>query len=176
MMKLEPVMGVNVRLSYFYADSDNWEKFVSACDRLGWAQKSFLQQIAHSYFGKHGSYYANTAVLDAEARGMAESEYYQSLSEGKDLLSYKSQRPDIEPSPLARIPDPETTANNRRRYNVVSISDYYYVLLQVALIVDRCTLIEFFSRVVVWHFSTYWERSYQPQIDHAEKCLFVLED
>lgn len=175
-MKLEPVMGVNVRLSYFYADADNWDKFVAACSSLGWAQKSFLQQIAHSYFGKHGLGYANAAVLDAEARSMTERDYYQALAEGSDLLPYKGQRPEFETTPLERIPDPDPTPDNRRRYNVVSISDYYYVLLQVALIVDRCTLIEFFSRVVVWHFTTYWARSYQPQIDHAEKSLFILED
>ena len=170
-------MSAEVRISYIYASDETWSKFEQACDRLGWQSKALIQQIIHSFFAKHKDFYCQAALADAEARGMQEQDYYVALKSGPDadLSPYKKHRPDFGSTPLAIIPDPEASKENRRRYNMVTLSDFNYVLLHSAMLVERANPVEIVSRIVAWHFIEYWERSYLPQIRHDDEHRFVLE-
>ncbi|MEM9906906.1 MAG: hypothetical protein AAF921_17950 [Cyanobacteria bacterium P01_D01_bin.44] len=170
-------MSQQIRLSYIHVEDEVWNKFELACDRLGWQSKNLLQQIVHSFFARHRDYYCRAAIADAKAREMTEQPYYETLKGGseEDLNRYIGQRPNFGPSPLATVPDPIANKETRRRYNLLTLGDFNYVLLKVAMIVERASIVELTSRITLWHFNEYWEKLYLPQIQHDEQRRFLLE-
>jgi hypothetical protein len=149
------------------------ERFELACDRVGWAFKNLAQQCIHAYLKKHQAYYVAVAKLDYQARGMSESDYYQALRDGAedDLKPYQAERPVFSPSPLDSVPMVKTGKEYRRRYGVITLSSYNFVLLKVCQIVDRGPMIQVISRIVRQHFEDYWS-NYKAQIERDDKSCF----
>lgn len=169
-------MSQTIRVSYINIVPSNWERFVSASESLGWAKKSLAQQVIHSFFSKHNDYYCRAALADAKARDMSESDYYQCLYEDIGLADYHGARPAFGQSPLDTVPDVAATSENRQHYNTITCGDFYYVMFQVALIVERAKPVPLVSRIVAWHINQYWKDRYQPQIDHHTQMKFILEN
>lgn len=170
-------MSKDVRLNYVLMTEETHQRFVAACDQLGWARKSLVQQCIQSYFAKHRAYYCEAAIADAKARGIDQSGYYSLLREGddSDLPNYLDLRPSFGESPIATTPPVPTDPENRRKYSTVTMGDFNYVLLKVAKLIDNETWAGLTSRVISWHFSNYWERAYLPQIQMDEQKTFQLD-
>jgi hypothetical protein len=166
-------MSHDLRVNYLYMEEPTRERFELACDRVGWALKNLAQQCIHAFLKKNQAYYIAAARLDYEARGMTESEYYLALRDGgeDDMKPYRSDRPKFDPSPLDTVPMVKTGKEYRRRYGVITLSGYNFVLLKVCQIVDRGPMIQVISRIVRQHFDDYWE-NYRAQIERDDKHRF----
>lgn len=166
-------MATQLRLSYIYADAQIWEK-LEQIGVLGWPRKTFLQQVCAAYLKAHNEYYAAMAAVDAAARGLNESDYYRVLQADGELPAYHSgDRPSFNPSPLAAVAAIPQTAETRRRYNLIDLSDYNATVMKAALIIEGETLSQFVSRILVQHFAKYWESTYQPQFVLDQKKVFT---
>lgn len=172
----DALMGKDVRLNYVLMTDETHQRFVAACDQLGWARKSLVQQCIQSFFTEHRPFYCNAAIADAEARGIKQSEYYSLLRNGDEgnLPDYLKLRPSFGESPIATTPPVPTDTGNRRRYSIVTMGDFNYVLLKVAKLIENDSWAGITSRIVSWHFSNYWESVYLPQIAMDEKRTFEL--
>ncbi|MDB9529611.1 hypothetical protein PN498_26710 [Oscillatoria sp. CS-180] len=150
------------------------ERFNSASEHVGWPYRTLVQQVIHAFFGKHRAFYIEAAIKDAEARGMQESDYYRILrDESEDELNrYISGRPGFGPAPLDPIEPISTSSEFKQKYNTITLSNYNYVLLRVARIVDTGPLTQVVSRIVDYHFSNYWESNYLFQIERDQACKF----
>lgn len=162
------------RISYLYLDNETGDHFDLACSELGWAYKSLVQQCVAAFFAKNRDFYAKCAHVDAEARGMTEEAYYETLRDRSEaeLSPYRAGRPAFGATPLDQIPTVETGEDNRRRYGVITLSGYNYTLLQVARIVDMGAMVQLISRIIKQHFETYWETNYLPQIERDKNKTF----
>ncbi len=178
-------MSKQLRINKIYGLPITWERFDIATEIIGWNKKKFIQQITHAYFSKNGAFYVECALLDAAARGMSETDYYTALFDGGGadpsknplLLPYTTnERPAFKPDPLHTVPKLPTDEANIKKFNLIDMSDYYFVLLQVALIVDTGAMSQFISRMLGNHFDTYWHRSYAHQIAHHEARSFTLPE
>ena len=174
-------MSKKLRINKIYGLPETWKRFDIATGEIGWSKKKFIQQITHAYFGKNRDYYADCAILDAAARGMDESAYYTALYDGggtdhtknKLLSPYLSAGcPVFEPNPLSTLPKVPTTDENTKNFNIIDVSDYYFVLLQVGQIVDGGPMSQLISRMLENHFFIFWERSYAHQIRLHERKRF----
>ncbi len=170
------LMSKDVRLNYVLMTDETHQRFVAACDQLGWARKSLVQQCIESFFAKHRSYYCHAAIADADARGIEQSDYYSLLRDGDEgnLPEYLNLRPSFGESPIATTPSVPTDTKNRRKYSTITMGDFNYVLLKVAKLVDNDSWAGITSRIVSWHFSHYWESAYLPQITMDERRTFDL--
>lgn len=168
-------MARDIRMNYLYANQTTWERFDLACDQLGWANKSLVQQCIQAFFKRHRDFYAEAALKDADAREMQESDYYRTLRDGaeEDLPRYTKGRPGFGVTPLDPFPFVESDENIRRSYNVITLGNYNAVLLKVARIVDTGPMIQLVSRILQQHFDTYWETIYEPQIKRDQTCTFT---
>jgi hypothetical protein len=169
-------MSRKIRLNYIYATAETWERFDLACEQLGWANKSLVQQCVHAFFAKHQGFYAESALKDLAAREMDEHDYYRILrdeSEAK-LPKYVKGRPGFGVTPLDEVDSLDEGI--QRTYNVVTLSNYNSVLLKVARIVDTGPMVQVVSRIVHHHFETYWETNYFPQIERDKKLIFSLKE
>jgi hypothetical protein len=167
-------MSRDLRINYVYMDELTYGRFATACEQLGWANKSLVQQCIHAFFKKHQGYYAEAGINDAAARGMEPSDYYDYLwgDREDDLPPYLGQRPDFGSSPISTTPPVAVSPGNKRQYNVITLGDYNCVLLKVAKIVELETWPGLISRILSYHFHLYWESNYQPQITlHESKCF-----
>ncbi|NET34456.1 MAG: hypothetical protein F6K19_20930 [Cyanothece sp. SIO1E1] len=166
-------MARDIRLNYIYANEATWERFDLACDQLGWASKSLVQQCIHAFFKKNRTFYAEAAIKDAEAREVNEVDYYRILRDEteEDLPRYTKGRPGFGITPLDDVPFVEAD-QVKRRYNVITLSNYNFVLLRVARIIDTGPMIQLASRILQQHFGTYWTTNYQPQIKCDQTCSF----
>ncbi|MBE9108268.1 hypothetical protein IQ273_02375 [Nodosilinea sp. LEGE 07298] len=167
-------MARQVRLNYIYASATTWERFDLACDQLGWAKKSLVQQCLHEFFHQHHAFYQGAAIADAAARQMDEAEYYRTLRDKSedDLRRYTLERPGFEVTPLDPVPFNPSGTDIQRTYNVITISNYNAVLLKVARIVDTGPMVQLVSRIIEQHFEAYWEKNYFPQIERDMNCSF----
>jgi hypothetical protein len=170
-------MSRDLRINYVYMDELTYSRFATACDQLGWANKSLVQQCIHAFFKKHQDYYAEAGVQDALARGMETHDYYEYLWNDRDeeLPPYKGQRPDFGSSPISTTPQVAVTLENKRKYNVITLGDYNCVLLKVAKIVELESWPGLVSRILAYHFHHYWVSNYEPQIKLHESRSFKLE-
>lgn len=167
-------MSRDLRINYIYLEPVTAERFDLASESLGWAYKSLAQQCIHAFFKVNREFYVNAALTDAEARGMTEVGYYMALRDGSedDLDRYQAGRPGFGATPLDEVLDVATGVENRRRYNVITISNFNFVLLRVARIVDTGSMTQLVSRIIKQHFERYWEPNYKAQIDLDQACKF----
>lgn len=169
-------MARDIRINYLYASPKIWARYDLACDQLGWANKSLVQQCIHAFLGNKENrvLYAEAAIKDAEARGMDAAEYYRVLRDASEenLTRYTNGRPAFGATPLDRIPFLETTHSEKRRYNTITLSNYNFVLLRVARIIDTGPMVQLVSRILEHHFDVHWEKRYKPQIDRDTACSF----
>lgn len=165
-------MSYDFRINYIYMRPETKERFDQACEEIGWALRTQAVQCLKAFSREHKDYYISCALMDAEARGMTQEEYYRVLrDEGADKLkSYIDMRPGFPPTPLDRIPPIDEI---RQKYNKVSLTGYNLVLLRVAQIVDRGTMIQLVSRIIEYHFQKYWDLVYAPQIRLNQLCRFT---
>jgi hypothetical protein len=164
-----------VRLNYILASDENWERIELACDQLGWSKSAIVKQMLHGFFRRDGAFYARAGLMDAEARGMSEEDYFNCLrdrSEG-DLRPYTGDRPLFGQSPIDTVPPLSTDDCLKRKYNTIDLSAYNYVLLKVARIVHHDSFVQVVSRMIVKHLADNWESSYQPQIDRDRLSKFL---
>jgi hypothetical protein len=170
-------MSRDLRINYVYMDELTYARFSTACEQLGWPNKSLVQQCIHAFFRKHQAYYAEAGIQDAAARGLTPADLYEALWSDQDeaLPPYFGQRPDFGSSPITTTPPVAATQSNRRMYNVITLSDYNCVLLKVAKIVELENWPGLVSRILAYHFQHYWESNYQPQIQLHESRSFRLE-
>lgn len=163
-----------IRINYIFADDPTWDKLMLACDELGWNKSTIVKQCLHGFFHRHGEFYAKAGMIDAEARGMSEEEYFQTLRDRSedDLKRYRQGRPGFGASPIDDILPIPTEPAFKRSYNTIGLSAYNYVLLKVARIVDGGSMVQTISRTIVKHLNDHWEATYQPQIDRDHKCKF----
>ena len=154
------------------------KRFDIACDEIGWASISLVAQCCQAFLKVNREYYACSALIDCEARGMEESSYYQILRDGSEenLERYRAGRPAFGATPLDDIPDVQTGKETRVQYNTLALSGYNAVLLRVARIVDTGALSQLVSRIVKQHFEKYWESNYYPQIYLNQNCKFKQEE
>jgi hypothetical protein len=171
-------MSRDLRINYVYMNEITYERFTTACEQLGWANKSLVQQCIHAFFKKHQDYYANAGIQDALARGLTSKDYYEYLWSDRDddLPHYLGQRPDFGSSPISTTPQVVVRTSNKRNYNVITLGDYNCVLLKVAKIVELETWPGLVSRIMAYHFNLYWESNYLPQIQLHQSRNFKLEE
>ena len=156
-----------VTVSYVYGSPDIWEKYQKTCDELGWNKKTLLTQLLHSYGSKELTYYQKAAEMDAVARGFSshQGEYYRLLRDWKELPRYTQSQPPFERSPLADIPDIPTNAEGRRSFRSIRCSGRNSAILHLATIIERSNVPQTLSRIMVWHYSRYWDKSYLQQLE-----------
>jgi hypothetical protein len=164
-----------VRINYVFATPDNWNKVELACSELGWSKASILKQMIHGFMAVDGVFYARAGILDAEARGMKEEDYFRTLRDGtdEDLSRYIAGRPAFGKAPIDDIDLVPAIDENKHRYNIIGLSAYNYVLLRVAQIVDGGAMVQVVSRMIVKHLQDKWGTNYQPQIDRDQRCKFL---
>ena len=167
-----PGMAKEVNLNYVYMDPVTQERFDLACDELGWLYKQLVKNCLQAFFRVNKDFYIGCGLADCEARGMKETEYYQLLrDEGEEALKpYSGDRPIFGPSPLDKVPSVPNNPENRRRYSGITLGGYNLVLLRIAQIVSRESLVGLVSLIVKQHFSDYWEGTYLPQIYLDKEC------
>jgi hypothetical protein len=164
-----------VRINYILATDENWERIALACEELGWSKSAIVKQMIHGFLRRDGEFYARAGLMDAEARGMAEAEYFDCLRDGADdsLRQYNGSRPLFGQSPIDAIPLLPTDEKLKRTYNTVGLSAYNYVLLKVARIVHNDSFVQIISRMIVKHLADNWAAVYQPQIDRDRQSKFL---
>jgi len=164
-----------VRLNYILATSENWQRITLACDELGWNKSAIVKQMLHGFFRRDGKFYAEAGIMDAAARGLTEEEYFNCLrDEGEEALRpYTGDRPLFGQSPIDATPPLPTDDSLKRKYNVIGLSAYNFVLLKVAKIVHRDSFVQVVSRMIVKHLNDNWEAVYQPQIDRDRTSKFL---
>ena len=163
-----------LRINYIFADDETWERLMLACEELGWNKSTIVKQCLHGFFRRDGAFYANAGIVDAEARGMTEQDYFRTLRDGVEdnLARYTAGRPGFGAAPIDAIPLVATDPEYKRAYNMIGLSAYNFVLLKVARIVDGGTMVQVVSRMILKHFQDNWEVAYQPQIDRDRDCKF----
>jgi hypothetical protein len=164
-----------MRINYVFATPETWNKVELACNELGWSKASILKQMIHGFMAADGAFYARAGILDAQARGMTEEDYFRTLRDGsdEDLARYIAGRPAFGKAPIDDIPLIPATNENKHRYNIIGLSAYNYVLVRVAQIVDSGAMVQVVSRMLVKHLQDKWETTYQPQIDRDKRCRFL---
>lgn len=163
-----------IRINYLYGTPITWERFDLACEELGWANKSLVQQCLQAFFKKNREFYVKAGYSDADARGLIASDYYRLLRDEPDeaLPRYTKGRPGFGVTPLDEVDLVPTDKEGQRRYNVINLSRYNYVLFKVATIVDTGPTVQLVSRIVQQHFDIYWDSNYWPQIERDRDCRF----
>lgn len=171
-------MSRDLRVSYVFATAVVWEQIELSCEELGWTRAGILRQAIHGFMGRHGRFYADCGLRDAEARGLTESAYYEALRDGNhdNLPRYVTGHPGFGRSPLTDTPLVPQDEENRRRYSIIALGNYNYVLLRVAHIVEGDSLVQTVSRIIACHFDENWETRYLPQIARDKANRFLLED
>ena len=164
-----------VRLNYILATSENWQRITLACDELGWNKSAIVKQMLHGFFRRDGKFYAEAGIMDAEARGLTEEDYFNCLRDESEeaLRPYTGDRPLFGQSPIDATPPLPTDDSLKRKYNVIGLSAYNFVLLKVAKIVHRDSFVQVVSRMIVKHLNDNWEAVYQPQIDRDRTSKFL---
>jgi hypothetical protein len=170
MKRAKPVI-VEPTVSYLYGSSETWERYDKACDEIGWKKKTLITQLLHSYGSVHLTYYQNAADMDAIARGFEchQGEHYQLLRDWQELPPYSGAQPAFEPSPLIDVPQVEISADNRRSFRSIQCSGKNSVILNLATIVERSNVPQTLSRIMLWHFDRYWDKSYALQLASDEQ-------
>jgi hypothetical protein len=163
-----------LRINYIFAEQQTWERLMLACDELGWNKSAIVKQCLHGFFRRDGEFYADAGIIDAQARGMSEEEYFKTLrdSSEEDLQRYINGRPGFGASPIDLILPINSSVENKRSYNTIGLSAYNYVLLKVARVVDGGSMIQVVSRMIVKHLNDNWEKFYWPQIERDRLCKF----
>lgn len=163
-----------LRINYIFADDPTWEKLMLACDELGWNKSTIVKQCLHGFLRRDRDFYSKAGLLDAEARGMKQEDYFRTLRDGSedDLDRYTAGRPGFGATPLDAIELVPQNPEYKRAYNTIGLSAYNFVLLKVAKIVDGGSMVQVISRMIVKHFADNWETAYQPQIDRDHNCRF----
>jgi hypothetical protein len=166
-----------VRINYILATDENWQRIMLACEELGLSKSAIVKQMIHGFLSRDGEFYACAGVMDAQARGMTEADYFNCLRDGIDeaLRPYSETRPLFGQSPIDTIPLLPTDEKLKRTYNTVGLSAYNYVLLKVARIVHNDSFVQIISRMIVKHLADNWTTVYQPQIDRDRQSKFFCE-
>jgi hypothetical protein len=151
-----------------------WNDKVSvAMAETGWSQAGLTNKAIEEYFEVTAQHYIDVARLDADARGYDEpgGDYYEALESGELAPWADNLRPDFPQSPLARITDCGNARKNQHRLKQIKTSTHNAVLVRLVMEVEDLTLIQFTSRVVVWHFARHWDKQggYNWQITAAEQ-------
>lgn len=164
----------SLRITYVLADDATWDKLMLACDELGWTKKLIVKQALHGFCRRDGEFYAQAGIKDAQARGMTEQDYFRTLRDGVpgDLRPYDADPPKFGVSPLMTVLPLPTDLDYRRNYSSIELSAYNYVLVRVACIVERTSLVQVVSRMIVKHLEDNWAIAYQSQIDRDRECRF----
>lgn len=159
-----------LRLPQIYFDPVTMARYNRVCTELHWADSGLLRQCISAFFKVHQGFYVEAGYKDLEARGMAVSDWYKTLRDGsiEDLPPYRRGRPIFGPTPLDPVPPVVTSVEGRRRYATISLGGFNLVLLRTAQLVDLGPLTQLVSRIVVYHFDTYWETNYLPQLEFDE--------
>jgi hypothetical protein len=164
-----------VRLNYILATDENWKRIELACDELGWNKSAIVKQMLHGFFHRDSAFYARAGLLDAEARGMSEEDYFNCLRDRSEdeLHPYAGDRPLFGQSPIDTVPTLPTDESLKRKYNTIGLSAYNYVLLKVARVVHHDSFVQIVSRMIVKHLNDNWDTVYQPQIDRDQHSKFL---
>lgn len=167
-------MTKKLAISHFFMEPSTSDLFDQALE-LGWQKNNLVQQCMHAFFKVHRDYYGAAALTDCAARGMEPNAYYRVLRDRSidELQPYVDGRPAFGATPLDGIADVQTGEDFKYRYSPVPLSNYNYVLAQVALLVDMGALTQLVSRIVYCHFEKYWESSYLPQLEADRHCCFI---
>jgi hypothetical protein len=163
-----------IRINYLFLNDESWSKLMLACDELGWNKSSIIKHCLNEFFQRHQEFYVRFGKMDAQARGMTQEDYFRVLRDRSedDLLPYVQRRPEFRDSPLdgiALVPQHESF---KRKYNVIGLFSYNYVLLKVARIVAGTSMVQVVSRSIVKHLQDDWDTTYQPEIDRDRACRF----
>lgn len=158
-----------ITISYIYAVPKVWRQYETAIEIAGWRKAVILTQIAQTYGKVNADYYYACAELDAVARGFDkhQGEHYRLLADGEDLPPYQGSKPIFEPSPLATIPDPDSSLP-RKSFGQFRCSNRNAAILRMAMIVDRTNINVLMSKLMSWYYARYWEL-YLPQLAAAEQ-------
>lgn len=170
-------MYCEVTVSYVYATSETWEKYIKACEELGWNRKSLLTQILHSYGGANLDYYREAAEMDAIARGFEghQGEHYRLLRDWGELPRYVGTQPAFERSPLADIAELSMNASDRRSFVSIRCSGRNSAILHLATVIERDNVPQTLSRIMLWHFNRYWVKGYLSQLQSDEQETLTPE-
>ena len=160
----------SLRIPQVYFDPEIRTRYDRACKDLHWSDVGLLRQCVSAFFKVHQGFYVECAYKDLEARGMTVDTWYKAVRDGstEDLPHYKRGRPVFGQTPLDTVPLINTAASNRYRYNTIALGGFNFVLLRTAQLVDLGPMSQLVSRVVAYHFDTYWETNYLPQLEFDE--------
>lgn len=173
--------GLLLPLSYIYAEAQDWERYLQACDALMWMQSTLLSQICNSHFAVKWKTYAAFAEAGAKARGLSTEAFFDVCLDWKtDLPTYVEKPPEYRDAPLAGYFDPHNSdqqppAENkktRRSINHLRIGTANAALLRVVCDVHNVSLRTIAGILLKSHLDSYWEKSYASQIRAAEQKSF----
>jgi|GEM_PF-2566647 len=173
-----------VNLNTIYVPDRQWQMLELSWLHLGYSPRTIAKNALQGFFAKYKDYYSNAALLDAESRRMKPREHYKALKEGLELSPIITSA-SHQPSPIAWVQN-LVKPENKRRYSTFEMSQYNYVLLQMAIILDGGTLPSVVSKCLFAHLgelyeiepnnprSSAWARSYYPQIKLNEDCCYTI--
>lgn len=159
---------VFMRVGYFYAMPEDYERYQIAIKACGWQSTYLINQFLSSFIGKNLDYYRTALQKAAAAMDVDPKELYKLCrsAEEPELPLYKTARPDYGSSPLASVVSVQTGAEYRYRIGKFKCSGRNAVALRVAAHVERESTPLTLSRIMAWHFATYWDKAYATQIQN----------
>lgn len=165
---------VYLKIGYYYATPADREKYQTAVNACGWPSTYLINQLLSSFVGKNYDYYKAAFSGIAEATGTAPKDLYELCRGVKepDFPRYINEHPSFGPSPLASVVRVETGEDFKHRMKGFKCSGRNAVGLRIAAHIERESTALTLSRIMAWHFDTYWGRSYQPQIENDLNSTF----
>ena len=155
-----------ISISYIYAEPVYWDRYEAARSATGWSKSALLAHSGHTFVEAYLDYYQKAAELDAKYRGFEqhEGEHYRLLSDWQSLPAYKESRPQFDPSPLERLPDPVVSLD-RVSFTRFRCSSRDAACLHLAMIIERTNVQVLMTKILRWYYSNYWESNYLMQIE-----------
>jgi len=155
-----------LRINHILLGDEDWKKMLTACDELGYNKSSILKNALQGYFKRYRDFYVNAGILDAKARGITSSEHFITLRDASEdaLPHYLDSLPLFGQSPIDTIAPIPNEEGNKRKYNIVELSAFNFVLLRVGKIVHRDSYSQMVGRMVKVHLIDNWESVYLPQM------------
>lgn len=164
-----------LRISHILLEDGDWQKLETACDELGYDKSGIVKNIIQGFFKQHRDFYVNAGILDAKARGITSSQHFVILRDEseEDLPNYVESLPILDDMPLRTVPPLPLKADLKRKFNLINMPSFNYVLLRVAHIIHRDSYPQLLGKIARSHLAQHWEATYLPQIERNTKDDYI---
>lgn len=159
---------MKLNLTYLYLSDGDREKLTAVDDSLGWNKPNFFNQCLSSFAARNADFYRGALAKAAKAMEVEEGDLYELLRDGKEPEAppYKTAEPDYGVTPLSAVVGIPAEAKNRLRLSPFDCSGRNTVTLRLAALVQKDSTVLAFSKIIAWHFDTYWAKAYAAQIQN----------